>query len=169
MSQRALAKILGVSAMAVSDAVKHGRLRFCVKPDEYGIPKIADVELAKKEWAENGNYARAPHMAPQRAPTVGPETTDAPAESGSMLDAATRDKHWKAKLSELKYKEAVGELIQASEVRREWTETLSQCRTKLLALPSQVRQAIPALTLDDVVIVENLVRQALEDLVDSDA
>lgn len=155
--------------MAVSDAVKHGRLRASVGRDENNQPKIANVELAKKEWLENGDYSRAPHMAPtaaEIAAVAGPAPQADAEVPGSMLDAGTRQKHWNALLAEAKYKKTIGTLILASEVQREWTETLAQCRTKLLALPSQVRQAIPALTLDDVVLVENLVRAALEDLVE---
>jgi hypothetical protein len=152
--------------MTISNAVKDGRLRACVvrDPETGRFAGLTSIEEADREWLANSDYTDAPQRAPAGLPAaVDSDGTDAV----TLGEASAWDKHWKAKLSELKYNEAVGKLIQASDVRREWTETLAQCRTKLLALPSQIRQAIPSLTLDDVVIVENLVRGALEDLVET--
>lgn len=52
MSLTEYAKRRGVSAVAVSKAVARGRLSASVARDERGQPKIADPELADREWEE---------------------------------------------------------------------------------------------------------------------
>lgn len=49
----AYAALRGVSVKAISKAVATGRLSASVARDRHGAPKIADPELADKEWAEN--------------------------------------------------------------------------------------------------------------------
>lgn len=172
MSLRAYAKRRGVSPMAISDAVKHGRLSASVGRDENGVPKIRDPDLADREWLQNGDYSRHPERIPPTPAGVPPVAVEAeeadPASPVSMHEAGTREKHWRAKLAELKYKEAVKELVQASEIRDEWTGILSAVRSKLLGVPSQARSALPSLTTDDVLILENLIREALSDLVEAE-
>ena len=53
ISQRALARALGVFPMAVTRAIRNGRLRACVAKDADGIAYITDLELAKREWEAN--------------------------------------------------------------------------------------------------------------------
>lgn len=52
-SLRAYAKHRGVSLAAVQTAIDAGRLRESVTRDEHGTRKIADVELADREWRAN--------------------------------------------------------------------------------------------------------------------
>lgn len=185
MSCRAYAKSRGLSANAVSVAIAAGRLVKCITRNEFGQPKIADAALADQEWNANTDQTRArvaspevkpipvltavrsvtplPDPLPAREPSEDPDEPD-----GSMADAAAREKHWRAKLAELKYKAAAGELVPASEVETSWANTLSQVRTKLLGIPTQFRQALPTLTPPDLVLLENLIREALENLVAAD-
>jgi hypothetical protein len=46
--------------MAVSLAVKNGRLVKCIARDKFGRPSITDADLADQEWLGNSNYTNAP-------------------------------------------------------------------------------------------------------------
>lgn len=164
MSCAAYAKRRGVSGMAVSLAIKHGRLKASVVRNEYGQPKISDPDLADREWAANTDWTDAPQYAPKAPAVPAPvvEQVAPPAEEpGSIAGAAERQKHWSAKLAELKYHEAAAELVPASDVAREWTDLLTEVKTKLLGVPSRLRQTAPHLAAPDITQVEELIREAL--------
>lgn len=130
--------------MAVSLAIKEGRLKDSVIYVN-GVPKIANVELANQEWAANTDTTHSP--------------------SADDLDGAARKaKHWDALTREAKFREAVGELTPAAGVKRAVEDAFAACRSHLLALPSRARQLLPHLTTSDVGVIENVVREALEQL-----
>ncbi len=172
--------------MGVSRGVKSGRLAKCVVRDEAGRPLgLSSIEEADREWAANSDYTDAPQRDPgrnagpvaqyqwataleQSFPTIDQPPTGEPAFDQTVAGGAARQKHWNAKLAELKFKAAAGELVSAAEVRGEWSDILSQVRNKLLGVPTRVKQALPALTPADVVLIEDLLREALEDLVSAE-
>ncbi len=150
--------------MSVTNAIKGGRLVACVMRDEAGhVVGISDFLLGDREWEANTDLSKAP-----TAVKVAAAERAGPLEVSELQDANARRAHWDAELKELKYKEAAGELVLADDVRREWADILSKVRTKLLGLPTQVKQAVPTLTLEDVALLEGLIRSALEDLVGSE-
>jgi hypothetical protein len=183
ISLRAYAKHRDVSVVAVSRAVKSGRLRASVTRDHRGQPKIADVALADQEWTENTDHGRAPAFVKERGlavqtsapsdnqplePPPAP-TEEAPAAGDtarelSLSEASAEEKRWRAKLAELTYQQRAGELVPAKDVADRLTNIFTVCRTKLLAIPSKAKAAIPALTHADVAVLDDLVRQALEEL-----
>lgn len=188
MSLRDFAKRRGVSAMAVSKAVKTGRLKKSVTHDPRGQPKIADPELADREWDASTDYSKAPGYVKERAsaraaaaapparrenvPTKAPpppppdpdgDQINEPADL-SLAEESAREKFWKAHLAELEYRRRAGEVLDASVVKGRMVDAFARCRTKLLGVPSRMRQQIPHLTAQDVVVVESLVREALEEL-----
>lgn len=177
MSCRQYAKRRGVSAMAVSVAIKNGRLVKSVVRDAVGNPKIADPDLADQEWAANTDAtyrARAaggdprelvdPVLGQPVAPLAPP--TDAPGD-GEPIDlasASARAKHWDAELKELKFKEAARELIPARDVEARLVDVFSSCKVKLLEIPSRAKQALPHLSVTDLQVLEDLLRESLEGL-----
>ncbi len=171
ISLREYAKHRGVSAMTVSKAVKSGRLRESVTRDEHDQPKIADVALADREWLANSNYTDKPSaLAAMRPELRDPGTAAAPREpndleaADSMLEATRREKWAKAHLAELKLKQEQGELVPAAKFTQKLTDVFLEVRTKLLALPSRARLALPELSSSQLGTLETLVREALEEL-----
>lgn len=61
-----------------------------------------------------------------------------------------------------------GELVPAAEVARVWSDTLRKVRSRLLAVPSRVRGAIPGLTVADMTLIDREVRDALQELGNAD-
>lgn len=70
LSVRAFAKTLGVSHVAVLKAIERGRLRLSVRVNPRGHAEIHNVELAKREWADNAG--KTPKVSTSAAPSVAP-------------------------------------------------------------------------------------------------
>lgn len=190
ISLRDYAKARGVSPMAVSKAIKSGRLVRSVVRDHRGQPKIGDVALADREWAAGTDLskapgyvkeretarppppraprAEAPRAPPPRAPADAPAGDDddggGPPEDVSLVEQTAREKFWKANLAELDYRKRSGELVEAKDVEAQLSDLFANCRNKLLGVPSRARQQDPVLTRDQILLVEGLIREALEEL-----
>jgi phage terminase Nu1 subunit (DNA packaging protein) len=93
----------------------------------------------------------------------GQADVDAGAEL-TLSQASAEEKRWKAKIAEQEYRKRAGELIDAREVVDRVTHLFTVCRTQLLALPSKAKQVIPDLSHDHVRLLDDLVRQSLEEL-----
>lgn len=152
--------------MAVLRAIQSGRLKSSVVTGANGKRAISNAALADQEWAGNTDLTKAPHYVQEREAARELPADGSPGES--VASAAARVKHWDAKLRELKFKEAAGELVLARDVTRKVTEKFHHCKARLLALPSRARQDLPHLTLTDVAKLEEIVREALESLVEVD-
>lgn len=183
-SLRAYARHRDVSATAVHRAIESGRLSTCVVRDASGkFRGITDLHLADREWAASTDLTKAPMSVILRAEemqapevpngdeTAAPASSDAPGGDGethpdrpSLSDATAREKHWKAKTAELEYKQRIGELVDAKEIEARIADEYSRCRTKMLGLARKAKAAMPDLTPAHVVTIDNLVREALEDL-----
>lgn len=178
LSMRAYARRRGTSAVAVLRAIRRGRLKACLVLDEKGKAKIADPVLADAEWEANTDLSRAPGYVKERAATRRTEQQAEPPETDgrgdgplSLTEASAQEKGWKAKLAELDYRKKSGELVELSEVAARdrklmarLSEQFQQCRTKILAVPSRAKAAIPHLTATDVRTIDALLREALEAL-----
>lgn len=169
----AYAQRRGVSCMAVSKAVKKGRLSKSVIRDEQGRPWVVDPELADQEWAGTTDLSKAPAYMRERVessrggrpPGSKNAPQDPPAGGGPSLAEATAAKnHWQAELARLKYQREAGELVPAVEVRGRIEKVFRACVTKLLAVPSRAKQALPHLSPADLAELERLQREALEEL-----
>lgn len=96
MSLSDYARRKGVTVVSVSKAVKSGRLRQSVTRDERGQPKIADVEVADREWEANTRRridrpAAEPAAASRRGPArAAPAPAPAPAPSSAVQGAGRR-------------------------------------------------------------------------------
>ena len=170
--------------MAVSLAIKAGRLARCVVRDEHGQPKISDPALADQEWERNTdaqkrvNAAGGVDLAAVAArasaafvPAPPEAEIDDPPEPGQQLEsvasATERLKSAQADLAELKFAEAAGELVPAKDVETRLVNVFAACKTRLLAIPSRARQALPHLVAADLEQIEKLIREACEDLTEA--
>lgn len=82
-----------------------------------------------------------------------------------MNEARRRKELAIAQLRELELEEAKKTLVSAAEVEAEWTDLLATVRTKLLAIPSRVRQQAPELPQTTITLIDSLIRESLEELV----
>ena len=174
MSLRAYARRRGTSAPSVLRAIKGGRLsRSLVYVG--GVAQIADPDLADQEWAANTDLTKAPGYVKERAanavphtetPTETPETPVTPSQGSrsTMADAALDEKRWKARLAEQEFLKEAGELVNAKRAVAAFSTQVIEARTKLLAVPSKVKARSPDLTLEELAIIDEEIRRALESI-----
>jgi hypothetical protein len=169
VSLRAYSRHRKVTLAAVQKAIESGRLSASLVRKRGFPTKIRSVDEADREWDANTNAVKALPSAMlkvvnQATPPPPPATSgpgpEAPLDEPtlSLNDAMALEKKWKAKSAELDYRQSVGQLVNAAQ------ETITRCRTKLLGVPGKVKTAIPSLTRPQIVTIENLIREALEDL-----
>lgn len=146
MSLRAYAKRVGVSVEAVSQAIKAGRLTKSVTR-ESGKPKIADAELADREWAANTDQSK-----PRNAITGDPKHRRAAGEPMKPMandgvgdgkgptyqqSRAIREAYM-ARLAKLEFDEKSGRTVSADAVRIAIFNTARKARDMLMAVPDRV-------------------------------
>lgn len=150
----------------------HGHRRRENGIDGQGVaPGASDVPVKRGRGRPRKNPLPAPPPpaivppAPVEDPG-GEDDDDGDDGSGgpNFTQSNAREKFWKAKMAELKFREAEGELIPIETVKREWMSILSAVRSKMLAVPSKVKLRVPALTADDVMTLQDLIGEALADL-----
>lgn len=193
MSLTAYAARRGVSPKAVSKAVAAGRLAESVTRDAHGQPKIADAELADREWSANTRQRADPEAsaaAPPREPAalvglgaaaIEPTTDRSTARSRRPGDlpegvptyhvsqairaaSAARRESAQADLAELELAQLQGKLVDADEAHAEITAHISMAKTRLLGVPTRVAQEVPDLAARVVPVVDRFIREALEEL-----
>lgn len=191
MSLAEYARHRGVSKAAVTYAVRDGRIT--TTTDNNGKTRI-DPETADRQWQVNTahekrrNTGEEPGVAPigpMQVEPVKPEPeqisflnedlgaplapekpdikSDEEAENTYAKSRALKE-HYAAKQAELEFKTRLGELIEAKEIEKEWTEAATLARSKVLGIPTKARQQMPELTHDQFLVLERICREALEDL-----
>lgn len=75
-----------------------------------------------------------------------------------------RSEYEKANLLELDRKTKEGQLLRREDAEQAWNAAVNITRTKVLGVPSRAKQQIPHLSPDEVEVVRDLLREALEEL-----
>lgn len=162
MSLRAYARRRGVSPMAVTFAIRSGRLSRSVVRTAQG-PKIADADVADREWADNTDAGKSPaflRSGEQGEPPAGAE------DMLSFAHAAAREKLAKARLAELEYHERMSRLVDARAVQSRIVAMITRCRTRLLGAPSKLKAARPNIGHAELVALDQIIRETLAELAD---
>ncbi len=143
--------MLGVTAKAVNDAVKNGRIT--VRPDQW-----LDLERAAAEF-------RGSSTGPRNGiggATLDDDDTDGPAGE-SLASAKTRKERALADKAEVEAARARAEVVSVAEARAAWFAAGRTVRERLLALPDAMAGEM-AWTADQTAAVRNRIAQALGDL-----
>jgi len=166
------ADALGVSRQAVYKAIKDGRLPV-VRTKEG--KELIDSETLREHWEANtmkkvgvgpkppAGESDWPEPRPRHKSLAAPEPDDIVPDYN---ESRARTEYLKAELLELERKEKEGLLVRAADVQAKWIEVLTISRTKVLGVPSKAKQRIPDLTQDQIAILEDIIREALEELAD---
>ena len=102
-----------------------------------------------------------PGIAEPPPPAAPPRRSEEPPDYNI---SRARSEFEKANLLELDRKQKEGLLLPRDQVERAAANVATIVRTKLLAVPTRARQRIPHLALDEVAILDELQREALEEL-----
>jgi phage terminase Nu1 subunit (DNA packaging protein) len=89
-------------------------------------------------------------------------TADEPAPDYN--ESRARAEFEKANLLELERKTKEGLLLRREDAEHAWARAVNLTRTKLLGVPSVAKQRIPHLELEEVELLTQLIREALEEL-----
>jgi len=159
LSKADAARALGVSPGAITKAVKEGRLSVVQSHDGR---EMINGETLRSEWDARTQAKMRPVTARRQAPRPRHQSGDVP----DYNESRARTEYLKAELLELERAQKEGELISAEEVSKKWGELVAIARTKVLGVPSKAKQRIPDFPQDAFVILEDIVREALEELAD---
>jgi len=182
LSKSEAARALGVSRQAVHNAIKENRLS--VKVNTKGVECI-NSETMREEWARNtqtriGIGPKAAGAGKEKKPLRSREERMAADSNQPRIsktqesipdydESRARTEHLKAELLELDRQQKEGLLVKAEDIALEWSEIITRARTKLLGIPTKAKQRIPDLDTDAIGVLDDIVREALEDLaVDSE-
>jgi len=148
LSKSGFAKLVGISPGRVSQMIKSGLPvegdgRIDVARGRLWISENVDPRRSAAQAAQGEiPFAARPDVAAERA-RLAKEQADHAEMKNQMLRR---------------------ELVKAEEVEREWSGLLRQLRSRILAAPSRIRQALPHLTRADVQTIDAELRRALEEL-----
>jgi excisionase family DNA binding protein len=179
------ADALGVSRQAVYKAIKQGRLPVVRSADGR---ELIQSETLREDW-----YAKTmtkvgvgpkppagekafPPPRPKRQAEESELPPDSPKRDRSLAgpepgeivpeynESRARTEYLKAELLELERKEKEGLLVRSADVQAKWVEVVTISRTKVMGVVSKAKQRVPDLTQDQISILEDIVREALEEL-----
>lgn len=172
LSLRAYAKRRGVSLAAVQKAIFEGRLENSLG-EHRGRRAIADPELADREWADR-TRPRPPPMAEieERPPPSVSDDLPIPwdthvleAERIRAVELARRERI-KREADALDLAKRKGSLVRVEDVRATVSAKYTIIRQRILGVPTRCKQRLPHLTSADVATINELLREALEELAD---
>ena len=173
VTQAEAARILGITAPAISQAIRQGRLKTVL--NEKGKKRLDTATLAE-DYRKNTQtrkttaHKRASQVS-QEQPVAkvadkapGPRMTKTSEYIPDYDESRARTEHLKAELLELDRKQKEGLLVPAADVEAKWIEIVTMARNKIMGLPSKAKQRIPDLDSGAMACLEDIVRETLEDL-----
>lgn len=166
----------GKDPSAVRYAIREGKLSKSIVRD--GSRILIDPAIADKEWQTRLDPSDMPETPIPRAKSSPAEkkkkkTEWDPADpyDTSMLvpvlvSRMRREAH-EAELMRIKVDKEMGKLIPADEIEKQWVKLATTTKTKVLGIPSKARQRIPELTDSQYAVLEQITREALEEISES--
>jgi hypothetical protein len=148
--------LVGTTHRAVQVAIRDGRIVKAV------VDNKIDAAVADAEWSDTTLEDRVPLTGPT-APSSDDED-DLPADVPSLKESRARREAAEAALAEIELAEKRRELVPAKDVESKLVNVIAQCKTKLLGVAARARQRDPALTGQQVELLTDLLREALDDL-----
>ena len=166
ITRKQAAEELGVTLQSIYMSVKRGKLT--AMEDAQGNVLInSDTmrdELRRKSAGQRMDRIDAPVKKPKK---VRNSITD---ESiPEYEESRARTEHLKAELLELERKAKEKDLVPMSEVQTTWENIVATARTKLLGVPTKAKQRIPDLDTNAMAHLDDIIREALEELAEPQA
>lgn len=174
MSLTAYGRRRGVSVESVSKAIAEGRLSASVVRID-NQPKIADADLADREWEANTrpriDQPRRPRQQQRNSDDEDLDDEGLPDDVPPYKVSRARREAEEARrsaaladLAEIEVDEKRDELVPVDEARSYIIDRFAVVKTKLLGLPTRVAQQLPHLAKEVEPVVDRYVREVLEEL-----
>lgn len=171
LSKTDAARAMGVTREGVYKAIKDGRLSVIHTADGR---ELINSETMREEWKRNtqarvGRGPKPPAGTRSTPPTrKKPDNLAQTTESIPDYDESrARTEHLKAELLELDRKQKESLLVRTEDVQHKWIEIVTIARTKAMGIPTKAKQRIPDLDAEQISILEDIVRETLEELSES--
>tara|TARA_B100000683_G_scaffold209207_1_gene203484 strand:- start:420 stop:932 length:513 start_codon:yes stop_codon:yes gene_type:complete len=164
ITRKEAAEKMGITIQAVYMAIKQGRLT-AMEDSQGNIVINSDTMVA--EMKKNGQYRRMKNNAVLPSTSASPKKKRYSSTKDSIPEyeeSKARTEHLKAELLELERKQKEDSLVSMQEVQLKWTEIITTARTKLLGISSKAKQRLPDLDTNAVSCIDDIVREALEEL-----
>lgn len=120
-----------------------------------------DSEQADAAWEANTDTAK-------RRQGNGNGHQTGSAAPGSYLHERTEREKLRRQREQMEFERESGELVRRADVLGGFEALVTRTRSKLLGIPSKCKQQIPHLSNKDVLIIDNIVREALLELANVD-
>jgi len=142
VNKKTFAEKIGRSYDNVLKLIKSGKIKKCLR--QIGKNEMIDLEAGRIEFKENTDPTQ------NRRRNVTPSEKENPdpgkIESIHNLNSERAKKeHYEAKLSEIKLKERMGELVSAEEIVKDAQEISQKIRNAILNIPKRVGPELAAL------------------------
>jgi hypothetical protein len=142
----------GLSAPAVSPIPSGGH-------DPAPSQSFANQPSIKAPQVQIGFDPRALLIPEKPQPGAGGDSDET-----SYAKSRAYKEHYLAKQAEQDFLLKAGNLVPVEDVKKQWTQVATIVRTKVLGIPSKAKQRIQDLTSEQYMVLEDLVREVLEDL-----
>ena len=157
-----LAKLKGVSRSAVSQKKKAGILNGAI--DHVNGKVVLNKKEALRLWDTN----MVPHESQltkvsgiPRTPEVGKVDQE---EIPDFNTSRSKREAMMARLAEIDVEEREKVLVPSADVESQWLQLVTIAKTKVLGIPTKAKQLIPELDKNAMGILDEIVRETLEDL-----
>lgn len=188
---REAARRLNVSDTAVRKAIASNRISAPTEQDKdpgNGRPRLRWPQC-RDEWLANSDTSKRSHVGSRGSPRreagamVDLPTSDRmdelpTATSGKGGEAkgpkSGRDANYaqaraarevfQAKLAKLEYEQKTGALVNADDVKAAWAKHITAAKTRILGIPASCKSRYADLPLAAIAVIEQVCREALEDL-----
>ena len=151
------ARQMGVTVQAVYGAIKEGRLTPIT--DEKGKILI-NSDTLMNEWTRNSQFMRVKTTSYKPKAERNKDTMSYP----EYNESKARTEHLKAEMMEIEKKKLENELVPVKEVEEKWVNVVSVVRTKMLGVSNKAKQRLPDLDNSALACIDDIVREALEEL-----
>jgi phage terminase Nu1 subunit (DNA packaging protein) len=128
-----------------------------------GHVKISDPELADEEWESTTRPATG--MPPGE---LGGDIPDLAESIARRAAAAARKEAAQAELAELELAEREGSVVEVARVRADVISKFTLVKSRILSVPARVAQRLPRIGSEVVSLIDDLLREALEELATDD-
>ena len=161
ITRKEAAEKMGVTIQAVYGAIKEGRLT-AMTDDKGKI--VINSDTLEKEWYSKSAFKRVRTTKDNNVVVHKSRLSKTDESIPEYEESKARTEHLKAELLELDRKVKESELVPMEDVENKWSDIITNARTKLLGIPAKAKQRIPDLDANAVSCLDDIVREALEEL-----
>jgi hypothetical protein len=152
-SRQNLEKVCRTGAMQGSPAILHAG------PFRFDADMIVSEYMARTDVRQTACHQPA---TPRRQPSCLPDP-DADGIPNYNEERARREREVRI-MAQMDRRQREGELLERSEVERAWAQSVTIAKTALMGVPSRAKERIPHLDLNEIEVLTELIRGALEEV-----